>query len=228
MHFAKPVSLTLYEGSKVIMTKSKTPVTTDIQSIRDAAYRQAVSTGAAQSSLEQTARYVLTKFPKALTEKSDELNAELREGYMLRFAEITPSKEYALVDGNYVNVAELTKRPKDVETMSVEYATSMSNYDLRKIDNPEKKKIVSNIRASASTYISNRMGDLSKKLAELSNPAKAKATRSANKTLREHWEAGFAKDDTKVVKAKSLGDPDANPVKFRMAVEAFWAVINKK
>ena len=208
------------------MTKSKTPAATDIQSIRDAAYRQAVSTGAAQSSLEQAARFVLEKFPKVLTEKSDELNAELREGYLIRCDEITPKREYALVDGNYVNVSELAKRPNATEVLSVAYATSMSNYDYRKIDNPEKKKLVGEIRAAASTYVSNRIGDLRKKLIELTTPKK-EVKRSANKTLREHWEANFAKDDAKVLKAKTLGDPDADPVKFRMAVEAFWSVINK-
>ena len=210
------------------MTKSKTPEVKDIQSIRDAAYRQAVSTGAAQSSLEQTARFVLDKFPKVLTEKSDELNAELREGYLVRFDEITPKREYALVDGNYVNVSELAKRPATVEVLSVAYATSLSNYDYRKIDNPEKKKIVGEIRAAASTYVSNRIGDLRKKLIELTTPKKETGKRAANKTLREHWEANFAKDDGKVVKAKTLGDPDADPVKFRMAVQAFWSAINKK
>jgi len=208
------------------MTKSKTPEVKDIQSIKDAAYRQAVSTGAAQSSLEQTARYVLEKFPKVLTEKSDELNAELREGYLIRCDEITPKREYALVDGNYINVSELAKRPNATEVLSVAFATSMSNYDYRKIDNSEKKKIVGDIRAAASTYVSNRIGDLRKKLIELTTPKK-EAKRSANKTLREHWEANFVKDDAKVLKAKTLGDPDANPVKFRMAVEAFWSVINK-
>jgi hypothetical protein len=209
------------------MTKSKTPEAKDIQSIKDAAYRQAVSTGAAQSSLEQTARYVLEKFPKVLTEKSDELNAELREGYLIRCDEITPKREYALVDGNYVNVSELAKRPNATEVLSVAYATSMSNYDYRKIDNPEKKKIVGEIRAAASTYVSNRIGDLRKKLIELTTPKKETGKRAANKTLREHWEVNFAKDDAKVLKAKTLGDPDADPVKFRMAVEAFWSVINK-
>jgi|LakMenEpi03Aug12_release.lakeMendotaPanAssembly.Ray.scaffolds.fasta_scaffold713326_1 hypothetical protein len=209
------------------MTKSKTPEVKDIQSIKDAAYRQAVSTGAAQSSLEQTARYVLEKFPKVLTEKSDELNAELREGYLIRCDEITPKREYALVDGNYINVSELAKRPNATEVLSVAYATSMSNYDYRKIDNPEKKKIVGGIRADASTYVSNRISDLRKKLIELTTPKKETGKRAANKTLREHWEANFVKDDAKVTKAKALGDPDANPVKFRMAVEAFWAVINK-
>ena len=208
------------------MTKSKTPEVKDIQSIKDAAYRQAVSTGAAQSSLEQTARYVLEKFPKVLTEKSDELNAELREGYLIRCDEITPKREYALVDGNYVNVSELAKRPNATEVLSVAFATSMSNYDYRKIDNPEKKKIVGEIRAAASTYVSNRIGDLRKKLIELTTPKK-EAKRSANTTLREHWEANFATDDAKVVKPKTLGDPDADPVKFRMAVDAFWSVINK-
>jgi hypothetical protein len=206
------------------MTKSKA---TDIQSIRDAAYRQAVSTGAAQSSLEQAARFVLEKFPKVLTEKSDELNAELREGYLIRCDEITPKREYALVDGNYINVSELAKRPNATEVLSVAYATSMSNYDYRKIDNPEKKKIVGDIRAAASTYVSNRIGDLRKKLIELTTPKKETGKRAANKTLREHWEVNFAKDDAKVLKAKTLGDPDADPVKFRMAVEAFWSVINK-
>lgn len=213
------------------MTKSKTPVvenkTLSFESIRDAAYNQAVSTSAAQSTLEQTARYVLEKFPKVLTEKSDELNAELMGGYLIRFNEITPKQEYALVDGNYINVAELAKRPKDVDVLSVAYATSMSNYDYRKIDNPEKKKIVGSIRAAASTYVSNRVGDLRKKLIELTTPKKETGKRAANKTLREHWEVNFAKDDAKVTKAKALGDPDANPVKFRMAVEAFWSVINK-
>jgi len=210
------------------MTKSKTPEVKDIQSIRDAAYRQAVSTGAAQSSLEQTARFVLEKFPKVLTEKSDELNAELREGYLVRCDEITPKREYALVDGNYVNVSELAKRPDAVEILSVAYATSLSNYDYRKIDNPEKKKIVGEIRAAASTYVSNRIADLRKKLIELTTPKKETGKRAAYKTLREHWEVNFAKDDAKVIKAKTLGDPDADPVKFRMAVQAFWSAINKK
>ena len=203
----------------------------DFVSLKDAAYKQALAGDKAESMVLSTARYTRLHHPKWPHEKDEVVDNLLAEGYLLRFAETKKGqpREYGYVDGNYIEVSQLATKPKQVDVLTVAYATGLSNYDYRIIDNPDKKAVVALIRDEAKTYVSQNKGRLIKKLEEIDNPEKAKERkRGDNKTFRKHWEDLFEKGEAKVKLAQKLGDPDANPAKYNAAVAAFWQVLNAK
>ena len=113
--------------------------------------------------------------------------------------------------------------------MTVAYATGLSNYDYRVIDNLDKKAVVKQYREAASDYVSVNKNRLIKKIDELNNPKeKGERKRSDNKTLAQHWTDTFSKGEAKERTALKNGDPDANPELYKEAVAAFWKVKNRK
>ena len=198
-------------------------------SLKDAAYKQAAGFETNNDTLNSVAYYVRSHNPNYPQEKDEALDNLLAEGYLLKLSETKrgQAREFGYVDGNYVDVSLLASKPKHTEVLTIAYATGLSNYDYRKLDNPDKKAVVQQIREMASTYISQRKAALHKKLDEINNPEKAKK-RADNKTFRKHWEDVFEAGEKKVKIAVKLGDPDANPAKYNAAVAAFWQVMNAK
>jgi hypothetical protein len=208
------------------------PESNDLEfvSLKDAAYKQAQAGDHAESMIKAVAQFTRTNHPKWPHEADEIVDNMLKEGYYLRFSE-TPSgapKVYGYVDGNFIDVTQLAAKPKETFVMTVAYATGLSNYDYRVMDNPDKKAIVKKYRDGAATYASVNKGRLIKKLEEIDNPDKAKSKRSDNKTFVQHWTALFEKGDAKVKLAQKNGDPDADPKLYNEAVAAFWAVMNRK
>jgi hypothetical protein len=201
----------------------------DFVSLKDAAYKQAAGFETNNDTLNSVAQFVRMNHPRYPHEKDEAVDTMLADGYLLKLSETKRGapREVGYIDGNYIDVSLLASKPKGIEVLTVAYATGLSNYDYRKLDNPDKKAVVQQIREMASTYISQRKAALHKKLEEIDNPEKAKK-RSDNKTFRKHWEDLFEKGEAKVRLAVKLGDPDANPAKYNAAVAAFWEVMNAK
>ena len=203
----------------------------DFVSLKDAAYKQAFAGDKAESMVLATANYTRLHHPKWPIEADEVVDNMLKEGYTLRFAETDSGapKEYGFVDGNYINVTELAVKPKQVDVISVAYATGLSNYEYRVMDNKDKKAIVQQYREAASDYVSINKNRLIKKIDELNNPKKkGERKRSDNKTLAQHWTETFSKGEAKEKVALKNGDPDADPELYKKAVAAFWAVKNSK
>lgn len=198
-------------------------------SLKDAAYKQAAGFETNNDTLNSVAHYVRMTSPNYPHDKDEVIDTMLAEGYLLKLSETKRGapREFGYVDGNYVDVSLLASKPKSVEVLTIAYATGLSNYDYRKLDNPDKKAVVQQIREMASTYVSQRKAALHKKLDEIDNPEKAKK-RGDNKTFRKHWEDAFENGEKKVKIAVKLGDPDADPKLYNEAVAAFWAVMNRK
>ena len=198
-------------------------------SLKDAAYKQAAGFETNNDTLNSVAHYVRMTSPNYPHDKDEVIDTMLAEGYLLKLSETKRGapREFGYVDGNYVDVSLLASKPKSVEVLTIAYATGLSNYDYRKLDNPDKKAVVQQIREMASTYVSQRKAALHKKLDEIDNPEKAKK-RGDNKTFRKHWEDTFENGEKKVKIAVKLGDPDADPKLYNEAVAAFWAVMNRK
>ena len=198
-------------------------------SLKDAAYKQSMAGDAAESMLLSVSRFVRMNHPKWPHEKDEVVDNMLRDGYLLRFGETEKgqTREFGYVDGNFIDVSLLQTKPKHTEVISVAYATGLSNYDYRMIDNPDKKAIVQEYRTAAANYVSLNKGRLVKKLDEIDNPEKAKK-RSDNKTFRKHWEDLFEKGEAKIRIAQKQGDPDADSAKYNRAVAAFWKEMNAK
>jgi len=198
-------------------------------SLKDAAYKQAAGFETNNDTLNSVAHYVRMTSPNYPHDKDEVIDTMLADGYLLKLSETKRGapREFGYVDGNYVDVSLLASKPKSVEVLTIAYATGLSNYDYRKLDNPDKKAVVQQIREMASTYVSQRKAALHKKLDEIDNPEKAKK-RGDNKTFRKHWEDTFENGEKKVKIAVKLGDPDADPKLYNEAVAAFWAVMNRK
>jgi hypothetical protein len=201
----------------------------DFVSLKDAAYQQAKAGDFAESTVLSVARFTRTNHPKWPTEADEVVDNMLKEGYLLRFAETKKGapREFGYVDGNYINVTELAVKPKETVVMSVAYATGLSNYDYRVMDNQDKKAIVKEYRDNAANYVSVNKHRLIKKLDEIDNPDTKKGKRADNKTLAQHWTDTFSKGEAKERTALKNGDPDANPELYKEAVAAFWAVKNR-
>jgi hypothetical protein len=221
----------------VIMAKTKPVVPAmpkaesafEFVSLKDAAYKQSMAGDAAESMLLSVSRFVRMNHPKWPHEKDEVVDDMLRDGYLLRFGETEKgqTREFGYVDGNFIDVSLLQTKPKHTEIISVAYATGLSNYDYRMIDNPDKKAVVQEYRAAAANYVSLNKGRLVKKLDEIDNPEKTKK-RGDNKTFRKHWEDLFEKGEAKIRIAQKQGDPDADSAKYNRAVAAFWKEMNAK
>jgi len=197
------------------MTKSSEVV---FQSAKDAAYSQAVASDGKESAIAKVAGYVKMHNPQWPTVTNDELESELTEGYRLRFAENNPPMLYGYIEGQFVNVSQLAKKPKETSNITVQYCVGLSNYDLRKIEDKDKKAVIQAVRNECSTYVSNRMSDLKKAIL-----GKGDRKRTGNKTLQEFWTATFDVDK-KIIHAKTLGDPLADLDLHKKAFAAFWQV----
>jgi hypothetical protein len=202
------------------MTKNIIASSIDVvfQSAKDAAYSQAVASDGKESAIAKVAGYVKMHNPQWPTVTNDELESELTEGYRLRFAENNPPVVYGYIEGQFVNVTQLAKKPKETSNITVQYCVGLSNYDLRKIEDKDKKAVIQAVRNECSTYVSNRMSDLKKAIL-----GKGDRKRTGNKTLQEFWTATFDVDK-KIIHAKTLGDPLADLDLHKKAFAAFWQV----
>jgi hypothetical protein len=202
------------------MTKNIIAASIDVvfQSAKDAAYSQAVASDGKESAIAKVAGYVKMHNPQWPTTTDAELESELTEGYRLRFAENNPPVVYGYVEGQFVNVTQLAKKPKETSNITVQYCVGLSNYDLRKIEDKDKKAVVQAIRNQCSNYVANRMSDLKKAIL-----GKGERKRNGNKTLHEFWTATFDVD-SKIIHAKTLGDPLADLDLHKKAYAAFWQV----
>jgi hypothetical protein len=194
---------------------------------KDAGYSLASGFETSEKTITDVAHYVMAKYPKYPQEENEILEQNFAEGYLLRLAETDRGspKQYGYVDGNYINVTQLSNKPKVMDVLTIAFAMGLSNYEYRVLDNPDKKKVVAEIRDMAKTYISQRKAALIKKIEELRNPEKKQGKRADNKTVEQHCIAWFDTTEKKVKLGQKQGDPHGDPVKYQQAKDAFWQVM---
>ena len=202
------------------MTKSKV-VSSVPSSLKDAAYRFAV-TGETTRDL---AKWVLDTCPTFLESMPTEVKDELRAGFILRKHEITQPVHYKLSDGRYIPVSDTSIEGLIVISPNVAMSWSQHEFGQLKRTDQALYEIVQPMRDDVSTYISNKMKALESVIRALTNEGKVRQ-RSVNKGFIEAMEAVFDAYDKRVRTAKDRGDPNANPVKYRSAKDAFWKMYN--
>ena len=205
------------------MTKKVTsvPVDSDPTSLKDAAYRFAMS----GENAERQARYVLEQCPGFLDDIPKEIKTELFAGFQMRKHELTGDKYYKMGDGgNYIPLAE---KPGDdmqgVVCMTINAAMSYSPQEFGKMReaDPAKHGIVKPLRDAFSTYASNSLKDLRTKIRRILT-ANQPRERAANKGFIEAANTLFDTLEKRVKVAADRGDPDADIARFRVARNAFW------
>jgi hypothetical protein len=210
------------------MAKIKSPTADAVfSSLKDSAYQQA---GAAKT-VEDVARYAIENISGFPKECSDEAKEELVAGYRMKYNQLHPAQEYAVIDGHYVQATEEHKANKSVEKIAVgiEFAFSYSSQEFGKLKNtnPALHAVVGAVREKTSTYCSNRFKELKSAAASLLNAGKGRA-RTANKDFSEYI-ADFFKDTapTRLKSAKARGDNTADETRWNNAKVAFMVQWNK-
>lgn len=194
---------------------------TVITSIKDGAYKQAV----ASDRMRTVAKYVLEHvkgFPETVP---DEVKAQLYDGYRLRFNEVNPPKQYAVVNDHYVLIdgsnPDLEKEREKVN-IGVDYAFSFTQQQFGKLknENPYKHAIVKDVRDRVNTYCSNRLADLKRQARTIQNEG-VKRERGATSDFAHRVIDTFKDLAVKCKNAKARGDETADDKRFETARKAF-------
>jgi len=215
------------------MAKAKTTIqsgeTLTFTGLTDLGYKQA----GISDSLAVSAQYAMDNiadFPETI---SAEAKAELYTGYFKRYNENNPPVMYAVINGHYILATPEHIENKALEKIAVglEYAFSLSPVEFGRLKStePEKHRIIGDVRDAVQTYASNRLGDLKRKAKDLIRKATT-GDAPARETIyfTESVTRAFDALEKSVKVKESRQDSTASAVQFRMAKDAFWKAYNAK
>ena len=196
-----------------------------ITSLKDGAYKQAKAT----ESLESLALHIYSTVPAFLTSMPEEVKAELESGYRLRYTELNKGKTYASVGGNYLLIDGSNpdlERQKEKIVITVDYATSFTPQQFGKLRGTDINlhALIKVVRDDTSDYISNRLGDLKRKVKALNPANKRERGITADFTVRV--KNIFDELTTQCKTASGRGDETANEARFKKSKLAFMTVWN--
>jgi len=203
------------------MSKAKQTQSTEPTSLEDAGYKFA-TTGESMLSI---ARFVWDRCPTILDDVPTEVKAGLFAGFMLKKHELTGDKYYRIGEsGTYI---PLDGKPDDsvkgVVCMTITTAMSYSPQEFGKMkdSDPARHAIIRPLRDAFSDYAGNNMRQLKSLIRTLQSAGQPRQ-RSANKGFVEAMQAAFDAYEKRVKTAKDRGDNEADPVKYKLAIDAFW------
>jgi len=207
--------------------------TLQFKSLSDFAYAHAGLTGKVQ----EMAKYAIANIAGFPAECPDESKAELKTGYQKKWGSLHPPVMFINVGGNYLAETDIdtTKLTGDHErrTISADYLMNITTHEYGQMtkDDPAWRKIVEKYRDAMKDYATNRFNDLVKAAKAVIAETTPGARRTRNIVLftASVQKAFDGLEKSVKVKAKAgSGDTTANPVQFRMAVDAFWKAYNTK
>jgi hypothetical protein len=127
--------------------------------------------GRNSDALKENALYLMdncVNFPDELQNLEKE---QITQGLLQYRSEKYPAIEYAVIDGNYIPVDQLPKDAKIIERkkIGIDFAYSYSQHEVGQLVKIDKglHAIVTKIRKSGNSYISDRIKDLQKKAREI-------------------------------------------------------------
>jgi hypothetical protein len=188
-------------------------------SMKDAGYQFARGT----ESLESITRYVMEKAPGLANEIPESIKVDLVAGFQLRKHELVGPAHYRIGEGGvYIPVTD----PKGIDGLvafTIANAVSLTPHEFGQMrqSDPYRHSIIKELRDSCGTYVSNKLGAMQKLAAQL-QAGKKERTRAVNKTFIDATRDQFEALEKRVRTAQGKGDPGADPVKFKLAVNAFW------
>ena len=203
------------KAKSVVEVEVQTPEVT-INTFKDAGYQGAKS----GETMEKVAQFVISKCPDFLNSYSDEVGAELKSGWALRWQELHPATVYS---------DEWIPNPKGLHNVTLAYCMSYSQqaFGQIKTDNPVKHGVIKGIRDEFSKYVSNRLSDLKRAVRKELNKGVV-----VQRVQAKEWEK-YEKDTFDAMKARcktALARNDASApteVKLRMAIDAFKTALSK-
>ena len=207
--------------------------TLSFKSLSDFAFAHAGLTGKVQD----MAKYAIANIAGFPAECPDESKAELKTGYHKKWGSLHPPVSFINVGGNYLpeTSVDVSKMTGQVEKriISADYLMNLTTheYGVMGKDDPTWRVHVEKAREAMKDYATNRYNDLVKAAKAViveSNPA-TRRTRNIVLFTASVQKAFDGFDKSVKIKAKAgSGDNTANPVQFRMAVDAFWKAYNTK
>jgi hypothetical protein len=206
---------------------------TPITSLTDLGYRQ----GATHDALKNQARYAIDNivgFPEEIDEAS---KGKIEKGYMLRYNDNYPAKTYGIVDGNYLDFANLDKDAQSKVKERVEigvdvvFSYTQQEYGKLKSTEPAKYAAFKPWREAFIDYKSGCLNDL-KAAARKLLKKKDGAERAPNLDFIAWIERKDGTDTvgilsdmfTRCRNAKKRGDATADPEKLGKAIVAFKSI----
>jgi hypothetical protein len=181
------------------------------------------------------ARYAIDNIAGFPAECPDESKAELKAGYMKKWGVDHPPVMFINIGGNYLpeTSVDVSKMTGQVEkrTISADYLMNLTTheYGVMGKDDPAWRAIVEKYREAMKDYATNRYNDLVKAAKALIAETTPGAKRTRNIVLfTASVKAAFEGFEKSVKVKQTGGDATANPVQFRMAVDAFWKAYNTK
>jgi hypothetical protein len=218
--------------AKAVSTTA-TGETLSFKNLSDFAFAHAGLTGKVQD----MAKYAIGKIAGFPAECPDESKDELKAGYHKRWGSLHPPVSFINVGGSYLPEAsiDVSKMTGQIErrTISAEYLMNLTTheYGVMGKDDPAWREHVEKAREAMKDYANNRFNDLvraAKAVIAETTPG-AKRTRNIVLFTASVQKAFDGFDKSVKIKAKAgSGDNTANPVQFRMAVDAFWKAYNNK
>jgi hypothetical protein len=213
------------------MSKAKAVEVVSPVSLKDAAYRQAVASDTTRS----TAKYVLDVIPSYPDNATDEQQAELTSGWHLRWDEVNPEVEYAVIDGNYLPVSSLKKVPEGTERINVGLGFAMSftqqafgalGNDKSSSYNAKLHALLKVYRDKISKYCGNRKKELIAKIKSIQNEGKTSTRVQADTFVVYMGKTFDAMHGRCKTAKKQRGDETANEELFLKAHAAYMQVWN--
>jgi len=198
----------------------------EFASLKDMGYKQADNS----ISTVRMAQYALEHIDKFPAEVSDEAKAELYAGYRLRFSELRPATDYAVINDHIILATPEHMANENIEKIciGVQYAFSYTAQEFGKLANtrPELHALVRDIRERTNKFCSNTLGALKAAATKILNEGKDRV-RTANRNFDEFVDDWFSNTaPTRMKGAKARGDIKSE-VKFNRAKAAFMAEWNK-
>ena len=187
-------------------------VSVSVSSFKQAAYQSAVSSEA----LSTIAQWVYEQCPTFLDEVPTDADAQLAEGWALRWQEKHPAVEYST---EWVPKAD----GGNVATLAFAMSYTQQEFGRMKADSPVKHGIVGALRKTFQAYKHNRMADLKrevKRLVDADKPRTRVQAADYSKWIADTLDTMKSRRKT----AEARGDntvPDA--AKLQQAIDAFNA-----
>lgn len=212
-------------------------VTSSVTSISDGAYQQAKLHGTTRA-LVQSLMALIPGLGVRDDAFTDDIKAELKKGYALRWHEENPTKYYIAADGNWVGckteeeMMSHQKAEKFTLDVHTAFAYTQQAFGGLKNEEPQKHALIKVIRDKFNKYVSNRLRDLNSAAKGIYKESLGIATTRAATQAFTDWLNAPQKGALSVIRqrcvnAKAKGDETADVAKLDKALAAFKGAMSK-
>ena len=207
-----------------LAVESTLPVAAAVEykSIRDFGYAVAGKSDAVRAD----GAWALDNIQGVPEEISSETKSELYEGFRQRYSERNPETEYAVIDGNYLPVSQLSPDAKTIERLHIgvihAFSYTQQAFGALKETDLNKYNLLKDIRDKVNKYCWNCLADLkaaARKVLKQRNPESS--TRAATDAFNVAAAKMLTKMKERVKTAAARGDVSADAKALDAAIIAF-------